>query len=214
MLQRHLGDLQRIGKASADPASSPAVRAITAMLADAGGVLPRKALAAPIGQLSKEDRAALYRLRIRLGALDVFVPALLKPEAQRWRAALLSVRTGSPMPELPSPGAATLPPTTDARAAELAYRRLGSGWLRIDLADRLAAHAHQVRAAGGQEVVDRQLVTSLGLDEAAVARLMGEVGFQPKGENWSWRGQRRRTERPAPATPGNAFANALAGLKR
>ena len=30
------------------------------------------------------------------------------------------------------------------------------------------------------------------LDEAALARLMGEVGFQVVGEAWKWRGQRRR----------------------
>ncbi|WP_114227412.1 MULTISPECIES: helicase-related protein [Sphingomonas] len=211
---RHLGDLVRLGKASSDPHHRPPVRALTAMLADAGGLLPRKALAAPIGQLDKDDRAALYRLRVRLGALDAFLPSLLKPEGQRWRAALMAVRGGQPMPALPPPGAATLPPSADRHGAAMAYRRLGQTWLRIDLADRMAAHAHQVRAAGGDEVVDRQLATSLGLDDATLRLLMAEVGFQPKGEAWHWRGQRRRPERAAkPARPGNAFA-ALADLKR
>ena len=210
---RHLGDLQRLARVASDPDHSPAVRALTAMLADAGGVTPRKALAAPIGQLTKEDRAALYRLRIRLGALDVFLPSLLKPEAQRWRAALIAVRTGQPMPALPPPGAAILPADADHRAAGLAYRRTGSGWIRIDLADRLAAHAHRVRAAGGEDIVDRQLVTSLGLDEAALGRLLAEVGFHSKGESWSWRGQRRRPDHPTPLKPGNAFAAAFASLK-
>jgi ATP-dependent RNA helicase SUPV3L1/SUV3 len=213
MLQRHLCDLQRIGKASADPARSPAVRALTAMLADAGGVLPRKALLDPIGQLSKEDRADLYRLRIRLGALDVFVPALLKPEAQRWRAALLAVRTGQPMPALPPPGAAILDGSADPRAAALAYRRFGPTWLRVDLADRLAAHAHKVRAAAGEDPVDRPLATSLGLPDEALARLMADVGFRSEGDAWKWRGQRGRPEPVHNARPGNAFA-ALAGLKR
>jgi ATP-dependent RNA helicase SUPV3L1/SUV3 len=211
---RHLGDLQRLGRASSDPNHSPAVRALTPLLADSGGVAARQALAAPIGQLSKDDRAALYRLRVRLGALDVFLPALLKPEAQRWRAALMAVRTGGTMPALAAPGTATLPAEADPRGASLAFRRLGPGWLRIDLADRLAAHAHKVRAAGGEDIVDHQLVTSLGLDEAAVARLMGEVGFHAKGDSWSWRGQRRRPERAASAKAGNAFATAFAGLKR
>ena len=210
---RHLGDLQRLGRAATDPANSPAVRALTAMLADAGGTLPRKALTAPIGQLSKEDRAALYRLRVRLGALDVFVPSLLKPEAQRWRAALLAVRTGQPMPALPAPGAATLDGSADPRAAALAYRRLGPTWLRVDLADRLAAHAHKVRAAAGEDPIDRPLATSLGLPDEALARLMAEVGFRSEGDAWKWRGQRRRPEPVHSARPGNAFA-ALAGLKR
>jgi ATP-dependent RNA helicase SUPV3L1/SUV3 len=210
---RHLGDLHRLARASSDPKHTPGVRALTAMLADAGGAVPRKALAGPIGQLSKEDRATLFRLRVRLGALDAFVPTLLKPEAQRWRAALMAVRGGQPMPRLPAPGVAVLPGDADPRGATLAYRRLGPMWLRIDLADRLAAHAHKVRAAGGEDPIDRQLATSLGLDEAALARLMGEVGFQVVGEAWKWRGQRRRPEPAAAPRPGNAFA-ALAGLKR
>jgi len=185
------------------------------MLADAGGVMPRKALAAPIGQLTKEDRADLYRLRIRLGALDVFVPSLLKPEAQRWRAALVAVRGSQPMPALPAAGAATLGGDADPRGASLAYRRLGSSWLRIDLADRLAAYAHQVRSSGGEDPVDRPLATSLGLSDEALARLMAEVGFRSEGDAWKWRGNRtRRSEAPTPARRGNVFTTALAGLKR
>ena len=211
---RHLGDLARLGRASSDPTHSPTVRALTAMLADAGGTLPRKALAAPIGQLTKGDRAALFRLRVRLGALDAFLPALLKPEAQRWRAALIAVRSGGPMPRLPAPGAGVLEGSADPRGAVLAYRRLGAAWLRIDLADRLAAHAHKVRAAQGNDPVDRPLATSLGLDEPTLAILMDHVGFRPEGDAWKWRGQRRRPDdRPSAPRPGNAFA-ALAGLKR
>ena len=211
---RHLGDLARLGRASSDPTHSPTVRALTAMLADAGGTLPRKALAAPIGQLTKGDRAALFRLRVRLGALDAFLPALLKPEAQRWRAALIAVRSGGPMPRLPAPGAGVLDGSADPRGAVLAYRRLGAAWLRIDLADRLAAHAHKVRAAQGNDPVDRPLATSLGLDEPTLAILMDHVGFRPEGDAWKWRGQRRRPDdRPSAPRPGNAFA-ALAGLKR
>ena len=95
--------------------------------------------------------------RIRLGPLDVFHSALLKPSAQQWRAILQSVRTGQPMPKMPPPGASTLDADTDARGASLAYRRLGRQWLRIDLVDRLASHAHKVRSAGGDEPVDAEL---------------------------------------------------------
>jgi ATP-dependent RNA helicase SUPV3L1/SUV3 len=215
---RHLGDLLRLATASSDRSLPPSVRAITAMLADAGGLLPRRALAEPIGQLDRPARAALHRLRVRLGALDVFLPSLLKPEAQRWRAALLAVRTGAAMPDLPAPGAATLPGSADRNGAALAYRRLGETWLRVDLADRLAAHAHRARAAErakGElpDPVDRPLVTSLGLSDDALARLMAEIGFRRQESAWLWRGTHpRRRSRPQPVRPGNAFAAALAGL--
>lgn len=209
---RHLGALQKLAAAAADPASSPGVRALAAMLADAGGVLARKAALSAIGHLEQADRQALYRLRVRLGPLDVFMPLLLKPAAQYWRAALQAVKQGQPMPAIPAAGAATLTAESDPRGASLAYRRLGPTWLRIDLADRLASHARKVRSAGGDEPVDRELATSIGLDEDAIGRLMNEIGFARSGEAWKWRGRRPpRFERQP--TSGHAFAE-LAKLKK
>ncbi|HET9334782.1 MAG TPA: helicase-related protein [Sphingomicrobium sp.] len=213
-VNRHLPALKALANAAADPKATPGIRALAAMLVDSGGHLPRRAVAAQLSALSKEDRHALHRLRVRLGALDVYVQSLLKPAAQHWRATLLAVRAGQPMPRLPQPSAATLDGSADPRGASLAFRRLGSDWLRIDLADRLASHAHQVRQHGGEDPVDRALATSLGLEEATVRHLMAEVGFVPAGEAWAWRGQRRpRRRAPQAPRPENAFA-ILAGLKR
>jgi ATP-dependent RNA helicase SUPV3L1/SUV3 len=213
-ITRHLPALKALANAAADRKASPGIRALAAMLVDAGGHLPRRAIAAQLSALGKDDRHALHRLRVRLGALDVYVQSLLKPAAQEWRAALLAVRAGHPMPRLPQPSAATLDGSADPRGAALAFRRLGGDWLRIDLADRLASHAHQVRQHGGEDPVDRALATSIGLDESTVRHLMAEVGFVPAGEAWTWRGHRRpRRREPQGPRPGNAFA-ALAGLKR
>ncbi|MFL6784867.1 MAG: hypothetical protein ACJ8E0_01215, partial [Sphingomicrobium sp.] len=73
-------------------------------------------------------------------------------------------------------------------------------------------HAHKVRSAGGDDPVDRELATSVGLGEDAIARLMNEIGFAKAGEAWRWRGRRgsppdRRTH------PSNAFAE-LEKLRR
>jgi ATP-dependent RNA helicase SUPV3L1/SUV3 len=209
---QHLGALKKLAAAATDPASPPNVRALCAMLADAGGTAPRRAMLAPIAALEQADRRALHNLRVRLGPLDLFVPALLKPAAQRWRAALAAVRIGQPMPALPAPGAAVLGSEADPRGALQAYRRLGREWLRIDLADRLASHAVKVRSSGGTDPVDKDLATSVGLGEEAIARLMGEIGFARAGEAWRWRGRRSRRPEPADTRP-NAFA-ALANLKR
>jgi len=208
----HLRSLKRLADISTDPTSSPAVRAIGAMLADAGGAVPRRAVVSAIGTLDQKDRQQLYRLKVRLGPLDVFLPPLLKPSAQLWRAALLAVRSGEPMPDLPGAGAATLAADADPRGAALAYRRAAREWIRIDLADRLASHAHKVRSAGGDNPVDAEFATSLGLGEEALVKLMSDVGFARAGDAWRWRG--RRAARQAPREPGsNAFAE-LAKLKR
>jgi ATP-dependent RNA helicase SUPV3L1/SUV3 len=214
-LDRHVGALKELARAASDPSVTPGVRALAAMLADAGGLLPRRAIAAQIAALNKADRHALHRLRLRLGALDLYVQTLLKPGAQRWRGVLLAIRGGQPMPRLPDPGAATLGGSADPRGASLAFRRFGATWLRVDLADRIAAHAYSVRQSGKGDPLDSDLVTSLGLDEEAARKLMAEVGFVPAGESWKWRGTRpQRRHRPVETPrPGNAFA-ALAELKR
>ena len=212
-IERHLMPLKQLAAAATDPASTSGVRALAAMLADAGGVVPRRVMVGAIAGLDQADRQALHRLRVRLGPLDVYVPLLLKPAAQRWRGALLAVRAGLAMPELPPSGAAMIDGDTDQRGASLAYRRLGRQWLRIDLADRLASHAHRVRSAGGEAPVDQELATSVGLDEDGINRLMVEVGFTKAGDAWKWRGRRpQRPERTENRKP-NAFAE-LAKLKR
>jgi len=210
---RNVPALRQLAIAAADKGATPGVRALAAMLVDAGGLLPRRTMTAQLAALDKADRHALHRQRVRLGALDVYVQPLLKPAAIHWRAALLSIRAGLPMPRLPEPSAATLDGSADPRGAGLGFRRLGQRWLRVDLADRLATHAHHVRAAKGSDPIDHALATSLGLDPDTLKRLMAEVGFVPAGEAWKWRGNHRPAPRAAPPRPGNAFA-ALANLKR
>jgi ATP-dependent RNA helicase SUPV3L1/SUV3 len=211
-IDRHLRPLKTLASVATDPARSPGVRALAAMLADAGGVLPRKVALSAIAHLEQADRQALHRLRVRLGPLDVFLPLLLKPSAQHWRGALLAVRQNQTMPALPRPGASILTAEADPRGAALAYRRLGSSWIRIDLADRLASHARKVRSAGGEDPVDRELATSIGLSEDVLGRLMNEIGFAKAGDAWRWRG--RRGPRPDQRkTASHAFAE-LAKLKK
>jgi ATP-dependent RNA helicase SUPV3L1/SUV3 len=211
-VDRHLRSLKILAGAATDPTTSTGVRALAAMLTDAGGVLPRKTVLSAISHLEQADRQALHGLRVRLGPLDVYVDALLKPAAQFWRAALLAVRTSQTMPSLPAAGAATLGPEADPRGATLAYRRLGRDWIRIDLADRLASHARKVRSAGGDNPVNIDLATSVGLSEEAVGKLMSEVGFTRTGESWKWRGRHApRGERVSPRS--HAFAE-LEKLRR
>jgi ATP-dependent RNA helicase SUPV3L1/SUV3 len=211
-VHHHLRALENLAAAASDPGTAPGVRALAAMLADSGGVLPRKAALSAIAHLEQADRQALHKLRVRLGPLDVFVSPLLKPAAQQWRAALLAIRQGQGMPALPPAGAATLSPDSDPRGAVFAYRRAGRSWIRIDLADRLASHARKVRSAGGNDPVDAALATSIGLDEDALGKLMSDVGFTRSGDAWRWRG--RRGTRPEPRKAGShAFAE-LAKLKK
>ncbi|MEN3972461.1 helicase-related protein [Sphingomicrobium sp. XHP0235] len=218
-IERHLGPLRQLADAASDSKIAGNVRAIAAMLADAGGVMPRKALAGAISNLEKPDRSQLHKLRVRLGPLDVFIATLLKPAAQQWRGLLFAVREGIPLPDIPPPGAAILKETVDPAGARLAFRRLDDQWIRIDMADRLAAFAMKAKASGS-DPLDVALATSIGLDDRHVALLMRDIGFAPGKAGYEWKGHRRKKRRADPKRrvraprPGNAFADALKDFKR
>jgi ATP-dependent RNA helicase SUPV3L1/SUV3 len=218
-VERSLATLRRAGQAAQDPASPPAVRSILALLVDEGGIVAREAVAKALGSLEREQRKLITRLGIRIGALDLFMPDVLKPEARRWRTALKAAAAGAAMPLLPAESTVVLPcpPETDrALLQRLGFRALGPQMLRVDMVERLARHAHEARSAADRPVVDQALATSLGLQPQAVARLMRDLGFRPAAEEgaWVWRGPNRPRRREGGAVDtSHAFA-ALAGLRR
>ena len=188
-----------------------------ALLVDEGGIAAREKLAEPLAALDREQRRTVTGFGVRFGALDLFMPAALKPEAMRWRSALRAAAAGEPMAPLPSPSTVVLDAPPDgarARLARLGFRAAGPQMIRVDMAERLARHAHEVKAGKEGEIVDEALVTSLGLQPQAVARLMRDIGFHPAESEaqWVWRGRGRRRS-PPPERGSPAFA-ALAGLKR
>jgi ATP-dependent RNA helicase SUPV3L1/SUV3 len=218
-VERSLAPLRRAGMAAQDPNSPPAVRAILALLVDEGGIVARKAVAKALASVGREQRRLITGLGVRIGALDLFMPDVLKPEARRWRTALKAAAGGAAMPALPAESLVVLPaPAGDGRALleRLGFRALGPQMLRVDLAERLARHAHEARARDDLPVVDEALATSLGLQPQAVAKLMRDLGFRAADGDgaWVWRGPNRARRREAArGDPSHAFA-ALAGLRR
>jgi len=212
-----LAPLRAAGHAARDPAAPAPVRALLALLVDEGGIVARDLAAASLAALDKEQRRAVTRLGVRIGALDLYMPAVLKPEAMRWRAALRAAAAAAPMPELPPHSTVVLQrPGDPALLARLGFRAAGPQMIRVDMAERIAAHAHEARAAnGGAAAVDAALVTSLGLQPEALAKLMRDIGFRRNdaAPGWVWRGRERRRTQRAPKPESPHFA-ALAGLKR
>ena len=72
-----IAPLRAIEDAASDPAAGTEVRALLLTLADRAGTVPREE--AGLAHIPKEKRPFLRRLGVQIGALDVFVPALLKP---------------------------------------------------------------------------------------------------------------------------------------
>ncbi|MDQ8756648.1 helicase-related protein [Sphingosinicella sp. LHD-64] len=215
-----LGPLRAAGHAAQDLFTPAHARALLALLVDEGGIVARDAVAGALVALDKDQRRAVTALGVRIGALDVFMPAVLKPEAMRWRAALRAAQANQPMPQLPPGSSVVLPMNGKANGeARLGFRAAGPQWIRVDMAERMARQAHEARSGRDRPPVNQALVTSLGLKPEAVTRLMRELGFREvvresdEGSGWVWRGRGR--PRPVGRKPGSghAFA-ALAELKR
>jgi ATP-dependent RNA helicase SUPV3L1/SUV3 len=216
-VEKALSPLRQAGHAAQEAGTAPAVRSILAMLVDEGGIVAREAVDKALATVGRDERRAIAKLKVRIGALDLFMPDMLKPEARRWRTALRAAAAGEPMPLLPPESAVVLPcpetPRERLLLARLGYRAIGPQMLRVDLVERIARFAHEARSAKGKPVVEEALVTSLGLQPQAVARLMRDLGFRStETAGWIWRGRSRpRGDAERPAT--GAFA-ALADLRR
>ncbi len=224
-----LGPLRQLETAARALDAGPELRALLIRLLENGGILPREA--SGLEQLEQAQREQLRRLGVKIGALDLFVPALLKPAAQAaWH--ILSTTNGRTFPA-PPPG---MPPVGAAGGGSAAtgYRRLGTQALRIDLADKLLRAAHQARIAAGSKrfVIEPALAISMGLSAPAFDQLLRLGGFQPRfgkaltggasgpadPPRWRWRPSRRTMRRPTDIPPqarraGGAFSG-LAELVR
>ncbi len=219
-----LAPLRKIDAASRDAQAGPELRALLIRLVEASGMLERST--SGLDHLAPAQRGMLAKLGVRVGALDLFVPAMLKPKALAlWRELALLGGQRMPPPDpvmLPvlAAGGRSLPP---------GYRAVGKQWLRLDVAEKLLREAHGARAAAGRRAfaLDPARAISTGLTTASYARLLGLAGFIPIVPRalptgaagpparllWRW-----RPDRPGPArdsvpspVPTGAFA-ALAEL--
>jgi ATP-dependent RNA helicase SUPV3L1/SUV3 len=211
-LARHAAPLAAMGAAAGDLFTPPRVRALLAALVDGGGFVERAAVDDQLAAMSAEERPQLRKLGLTIGSLDLFHPQLLKPEAVRWRAALVAAQQGAAMPALPPHGAVLQKQGGPEGLRIAGFRRCVTGWLRIDMAEKLARQAHAARMqaiapptapiAGGAPhdeadapetdealtalapgfAIDPALATSLGLDADARRALLGSFGFRNVGD--------------------------------
>jgi ATP-dependent RNA helicase SUPV3L1/SUV3 len=152
-LDRHiehvLAPLLAADAMACSPDTPAPIRALLAALVDGGGVVPRVNILGPLNNLPKAERGPLFRLGIVIGMLDIFMPAMLRPLPQRWRAALAAAWIGCPPTPLPD-GGRTIIDTAMAIAGTPSasdYRPMGLRALRIDMVEKLSRAVHAQRAA-------------------------------------------------------------------
>jgi ATP-dependent RNA helicase SUPV3L1/SUV3 len=172
-----LGALLRLEQASKSADGGPELRALLISLVEAGGMMSR--VDSGIDRLDKPQRVQLAKLGVRVGSLDLFLPAMLRPVAiSLWRE--LAHLRGAPIALV---AADNMPPamTAEGKNTPIGYRQAGKQWLRLDIAEKLLREAHDRRVAIGRRnfALDPVRAVSMGLTTESYARLLHQAGFQP-----------------------------------
>jgi len=218
-----LGPLARLDDASRAEQGGPELRALLIAMVEAGGILAREG--SGLERLDRQQRTLFARLGVRVGALDLFVPGLLKPRPLALWHELAAV-SGERSP----PPLAQMPPVVPARGPRPpGYRHVSGQFVRIDMAERLLREAHAARAAanGRAIVLDPARAVSMGLTPQAYTQLLRLAGFLPIQPRslaeqafgppapvlWRWRPARPRAA-PAPESAPHRQDNAFAALAR
>ena len=196
-LARELGPL--VALAGLPASVSPVARGLIVRLVERLGALRRADADEQVLALTRRDRAAITRAGVRLGAEHVFMPALLRPEATRWRLALWAVwENVAELPPLPAPGRVSIAVDDAAPAGFIeaaGFWRIGSEAVRIDMVDRLARAIHGRREGRAPFSADPNWAASAGLSLDGLARLMRALGYRLQlvdgAAHFVWRGQRK-----------------------
>lgn len=183
-LEAHLRPLLRL--AAVTDGQAPAVvggaaRGLAVQLIQGLGVVPRDTAEAQIAALSRDERRWLAKAGVKLGARHVYVPAVLKPAATRWRMALWAVNAEGALPSLPENGPVSLhadPSAPKGFYAAAGYWVVGDKAVRVDLVERLLDVVRETGKSGAPIVPTGSLVSMVGLSQADFARLMVALGYR------------------------------------
>ena len=165
---------------------SGAGRGLMHQLAENLGSLPRPQARAQVAALTGEDRRLLARHDIRLGHHSVFVPALLKPAAQRLRGLLWAVHAGQSPPAVP-PGRVSLAAhgLPDGFLAAIGYHVAGPLALRVDMLERVDAELRALaRAHPDGFPLPPRLTSQLAAKPEQCAAALIALGWRPGAAGW------------------------------
>lgn len=142
------------------------------------GSLLRARCEAQVQGLDADDRKLCAQLKITVGALVVFVPALLEPAALVKRAALWSAVHGRP-PALPAPGRVSVPVDPEVPASwyhAIGYPPFGPRAVRADQAERSFSRLLQATSAG-PVALPNELASWLGCSQAEAGEVAEAMGL-------------------------------------
>jgi len=158
--------------------SGPA-RGVAFQLVEALGTVARGPALDQAGRLSRAEREALRALGVRIGAVTLYVPALLKPAAVRLRALLWAAREGAAPRTPPAPGLVTVKAEPDELGFfdAVGYPVVAGRAIRADMLERLDGALRQA-SRKGPVVLGPALMSLAGLGAEDMARLVVGLGWR------------------------------------
>ncbi len=177
-----------------------AARGIAFALTEAFGCLPRRALAPQLAALDEAGRAGLAAAGVRLGVLNLFLPAMLKPAPARAAGLLWWARNGADGPPPPATGAAASV-VRDLAVPEGCYAALGLSVLgpraiRADIVERLALRLRKA-ARRGPFPVDPGMLKLAACKRAEFPDVLAALGYEAVGRGDDGRARYARRGTPA-----------------
>ncbi len=211
-IERRLGALRRLLAAElAGPG-----RGIAFQIAEGLGAVPRRTVAEQLDHLVPAERHRLKRLGVQFGEANLFLPALLKPEAARLAAILHAARRDEAVVAPPRPGLTSVKVEGPARPDDwwraVGFQLCGPRAVRLDILERVAELARAANDAGPFEP-GPEILALLGCGKAEVAPALQALGYRRRdGDRFARRmADARRQHRPprqapAPVDPASPFA--------
>lgn len=199
----HLRPLIVMAAGARDPDTGPVIRAILAAMVDGSGTVARDDVELSLRACTADQRQYLWSLGVRVGTLDLFCPALVKPGALNWLAALEAAWHNRGIVPPPTPGIGIV---AVAEAAQICagFRKVGDWWLRVDLAERVSKHSHGARKAA-MIAAEKQAKRAAKALAAAPVETDG-TGAVPVTEPTPPASQSPGSDRPAPIFPSSISA--------
>ena len=162
-----------------DAASSGHSKAIAFRLLEGMGNTSRQGCESLVRALSQEERRLFAKLNVRLGQLNLFIPAMLKAQTIFLRDQLWQLHAGTKNSPLP-PGRVAVDIVHGLDTSyyySVGYQPLGSLALRVDMLERFGAMLRK-RARSGVFEMDQTLVSLLGIRKQQLGSVLNQLGYR------------------------------------
>jgi ATP-dependent RNA helicase SUPV3L1/SUV3 len=188
-----------------------AARGIAFEVASALGTVAREKVASLVNALTPDERKALARAGIEIGAQAVYLPGLKREAALR--ALLWGIKSGQPAGPLPQ-GRLSLPRADglpDSLMAALAFLPAGPLFVRVDRLEKLAAAVRRLAEQGPFQATP-DLAALISARPRDLAGVLSGIGYARSGEDeplFARKGdsrRRRRHARERAVSPHSPFA--------